>query len=221
MAAAVLAAPAAILASSATLSCTPCLPSPWEAWPSSASWCPRRWACWQSSDRAIESARLEGLAGAGSGGQLQAVPTFSCHVTAGSPLHVLPSKHKPSTKCPNGTRRAPLHGLQAARLAFGSAAEPPEDQHSHTLALLGWGMAAAAAAAFALEECARKHMERTFTGGRCEGGLGVDGGCVRQMGSISFVAGYSNSSGGRRLCSSRQTALQPPLRPPGTCLPCS
>ncbi|KAL4433392.1 hypothetical protein ABPG77_010245 [Micractinium sp. CCAP 211/92] len=59
----------------------------------------------------------------------------------------------------------------AARLAFGSAAEPPEDQHSHTLALLGWGMAAAAAAAFALEECARKHMERTFTADTLKLGL--------------------------------------------------
>jgi hypothetical protein len=54
---------------------------------------------------------------------------------------------------------------QVARAAFGSAAEPPEDQHSHTLGLLSCGLAAAAAAALALEECARKHMLHTFTGG--------------------------------------------------------
>lgn len=51
----------------------------------------------------------------------------------------------------------------AARAAFGSAADPPEDQHSHTLSLLACGLLSAAAVAFALEECARRHMLHTFT----------------------------------------------------------
>lgn len=53
---------------------------------------------------------------------------------------------------------------QAARACFGSAADPPEDQHTHTLGLLACGLVSAAAAAFALEECAHRHMLHTFTG---------------------------------------------------------
>ncbi len=53
---------------------------------------------------------------------------------------------------------------QAARVCFGSAADPPEDQHTHTLGLLACGLVAAASIAFALEECARKRTLHTFTG---------------------------------------------------------
>ncbi|GAB4819414.1 hypothetical protein N2152v2_006460 [Parachlorella kessleri] len=52
---------------------------------------------------------------------------------------------------------------QMARLLFGSAADPPEDQHSHLLGLLCCGLLSAATVAFCLEEAARKHMLRTFT----------------------------------------------------------
>ena len=54
---------------------------------------------------------------------------------------------------------------------FGSAADPLEDQHTHTLALLACSLLAAASLAFALEECARKHMLNTFTGRGAWGAL--------------------------------------------------
>lgn len=85
---------------------------------------------------------------------------------------------------------------QAARFAFGSAAEPPEDQHAHTLSLLGWGMAAAAAAAFALEECARKHMQHTFTGG----GLQEEGRWCGRAADIWQQGGSAGSEGTARIC---------------------
>ncbi|KAI7838055.1 hypothetical protein COHA_008138 [Chlorella ohadii] len=51
----------------------------------------------------------------------------------------------------------------AARAAFGSAANPPEDQHTHVLGLLASGLLAASAAAFALEECARRGQAYLLT----------------------------------------------------------
>ena len=41
--------------------------------------------------------------------------------------------------------------MQMARLLFGKAADPPEDQHSHLLGLLSCGLLSAATVAFCLE----------------------------------------------------------------------
>lgn len=46
---------------------------------------------------------------------------------------------------------APWHAAQMARLMFGRAADPPEDQHSHLLALLACGLISAATVALGLE----------------------------------------------------------------------
>ncbi|PRW20778.1 Meiotic nuclear division 1 [Chlorella sorokiniana] len=53
--------------------------------------------------------------------------------------------------------------VAAARAAFGSAADPPEDQHTHVLGLLASGLLAASATAFALEECARRGQAYLLT----------------------------------------------------------
>lgn len=71
-----------------------------------------------------------------------------------------------------------------AQAAFGSGASPPEDQHSHVLGFLACGLAAAAATALALEDCARANMMHTFTGGRL---------AMRGSGAVALVQRPGNS----------------------------
>lgn len=58
-----------------------------------------------------------------------------------------------------------------ARFMFGSAAEPPEDQHKHLLQINAGCLLASAAVAAALEELARHHQLHTFTADTLKLGL--------------------------------------------------
>jgi hypothetical protein len=53
--------------------------------------------------------------------------------------------------------------MQATKAIFGKAADPPEDQHSHLLGLYASGLLSSAAAAFSLEEAARRNMLHTWS----------------------------------------------------------
>eukprot|EP00887_Chlorella_sp_A99_P001815 scaffold19.g1815.t1 len=89
-----------------------------------------------------------------------------------------------------------------ARFMFGSAAEPPEDQHKHLLQINAGCLLASAAVAAALEELARHHQLHTFTAGepgsagfravsaRCEGTVAQKAGAPRgAASSVGQLAG--------------------------------
>ena len=64
---------------------------------------------------------------------------------------------------------------QTARAAFGAAADPPEAQHCALFQLYASGLASSMAAAFALEELARRRMLHTFTADTLKLGLIMHG----------------------------------------------
>lgn len=116
----------------------------------------------------------------------------------------------PALPCPRPlTLLLPPAPPQAARVLFGSAAKPAEDQHGHVLGLVACGLAAAASLAFALEECARRHMLHNFTGACWPGS-----GCSPAASGRAGAGGCLPNIHPHNDQSSTKQGMLPPSRPP-------